>query len=95
MLLEEAIIKYEQILAEYNTKTANIEQFLELVRKYDDFSTLTTPMINEFVEKIIVHKADRSSGKRTQEVEIYLKFIGKVALPQMVANVNNINKDKK
>ena len=46
-----------------------------------DFSELTTPMLNEFVEKILVHEADYSSGERVQEVEIYLNFIGKFELP--------------
>ena len=45
------------------------------------FSELTTPMLNEFVEKILVHEADYSSGERVQEVEIYLNFIGKFELP--------------
>ena len=45
------------------------------------FSELTTPMLNEFVEKIFVHEADYSSGERVQEVEIYLNFIGKFELP--------------
>ena len=34
-------------------------------------------MINEFIEKIIIHEADRSSGERNQQVDIYLNFIGK------------------
>ena len=45
------------------------------------FSELTTPMLNEFVEKILVHEADYSSGERVQAVEIYLNFIGKFELP--------------
>lgn len=45
------------------------------------FSELTTPMLNEFVEKILVHEADYSGGERVQEVEIYLNFIGKFELP--------------
>lgn len=55
--------------------------FIELVKRYTDFSELTTPMLNEFVEKILVHEADYSSGERVQEVEIYLNFIGKFELP--------------
>ena len=50
-------------------------------KKYTDFSELTTPMINEFVDKIVIHEADRSTGERTQEVDIYLKFIGKFDVP--------------
>ena len=56
-------------------------QFLELARKYTDFSVLTAPMINEFIDRIIVHAPDKSSGEREQEIEIYLKFIGKFDVP--------------
>ena len=38
-------------------------------------------MIYEFIDKIIVHAPDRSTGERVQEVEIYLKFIGKFDVP--------------
>jgi E3 ubiquitin-protein ligase DOA10 len=38
-------------------------------------------MLNEFIERIEVHAPDKSSGERVQEVDIYLKFIGRFALP--------------
>ena len=38
-------------------------------------------MLNEFVEKILVHEAEYSNGERVQDVEIYLNFIGKFELP--------------
>ena len=54
-----------------------MQGFLDLAKKHTDFTVLTTPMINEFIEKIIVYAPDKSTGERTQEIEIYLKFIGK------------------
>ena len=40
---------------------------------YENFDELTTTMINEFVEKIIVHKRDRKSSQiAKQKIEIYL-----------------------
>ena len=48
---------------------------------YTDFSELTTPMINEFVEKIIVHAPEKIDGDRVQEVDIHLRFIGQFELP--------------
>ena len=39
-------------------------------------------MLNEFVEKIIVHEADKSNGQREQQVDIHLNFIGHFQLPQ-------------
>ena len=39
---------------------------MELVRKYTDFSELTTSMIHEFIDRIVVHEADKSTGERIQ-----------------------------
>ena len=64
-------------LADFETDTSRAKQFLALAKKYSDFSELTTPMINEFIEKIIVHAPEKINGERTMEIEIYLKFIGK------------------
>ena len=61
--------------------TDRAKQFLELAKKYTDFSELTTPMINEFVEKIIVHAPEKIDGDRVQEVDIHLRFIGQFELP--------------
>ena len=71
----------EERLSSFEEDTARVEQFMELARKYTDFSELTTPMINEFIEKIIVHAPEKLDGDRIQEVEIYLKFIGHFELP--------------
>ena len=68
-------------IEKYESDTVRADKFIELVKRYTDFSELTTPMLNEFVEKILVHEADYSSGERVQEVEIYLNFIGKFKLP--------------
>ena len=68
-------------IEKYEIDTVRADKFIELVKRYTDFSELTTPMLNEFVEKILVHEADYSSGERVQEVEIYLNFIGKFELP--------------
>ena len=79
--LEATIAQEQAELDAFEADTARVDQFLELARKYTDFSVLTTPMIYEFVDKILVHAPDRSSGERTQEVDIYLKFIGKFEVP--------------
>ena len=79
--LEAAIAQEQAELDAFNADTDKANQFLELVKRYTDFSVLTNQMILEFVDKIVVHAPDRSSGERTQEVDIYLKFIGKFDVP--------------
>jgi hypothetical protein len=74
-----AAIKAE--LEAFEQDSVNADMFLELVHRYTVFDELTTPMINEFVHKVIVHEADKSSGERVQEVDIYLNFIGNFKIP--------------
>ena len=68
-------------LDSYETDSDRIEKFLALAEKYTDFSELTTPMINEFVDRIEVHAPDKSSGRREQQIDIYLNFIGNFPIP--------------
>ena len=79
--LEQTLASDQASLAQFNEDTDRADKFLALAKKYTDFSELTAPMINEFVEKIVVHAPDRSTGERIQEIEIYLKFIGKFDVP--------------
>ena len=65
----------------YNENTDKSEQFLEVAKKYTDFSVLTAPMLNEFIEKIVVHSPVWNEGERTQEIEFYFNFIGKFDIP--------------
>ena len=79
--LTASVSEMETQMSAFVEDTDRAKQFLELARKYTDFSELTTPMINEFVEKIIVHAPEKIDGDRVQEVEIYLRFIGRFELP--------------
>lgn len=82
-------------IEKYESDTVRADKFIELVKRYTDFSELTTPMLNEFVEKILVHEADYSSGERVQEVEIYLNFIGKFELPVKEPTAEEITEHEK
>ena len=55
----------------------NIEQFLPLIWKYTGITELTPYILNELIERIVVHeKVVGSDGVKTQQVDIYYKFIG-------------------
>lgn len=49
----------------------DLKQFLKNVRKYTDPEELTAEMLNDLVDKIVVHAPDKSSGHRRQKIEIY------------------------
>ncbi|MGN0552238.1 MAG: DUF4368 domain-containing protein [Oscillospiraceae bacterium] len=55
-------------------KIADVTQFLSIVRKYTNITELTPEIMHEFVEKIVVHAPDKSSGHRKQQIDIYYRF---------------------
>ena len=65
-------------IQEEESKCANVERFLSIVRKYKEIPELTPHILHEFVEKIVVHAATdpHSKTNRKQEVDIYYKGIG-------------------
>ena len=81
--LEAEMQELQTGLDRYGADSVRADRFLELVKRYTDFSELTTPMLNEFIEKVVVHEADKSTGDRVQKVDIYLNFIGSFTVPKM------------
>lgn len=80
--LSAEIADMEAELSGYEEGRRSAEKFIALVDKYQNFDELTTYMLNEFVEKIVVHERDRKGSiETTQEVEIYFNFIGKYLPP--------------
>ena len=79
--LEQLLASEQAQLDQFHEDTDRASHFLALAQKYTDFTELTAPMLHEFVEKILVHAPDRSTGERVQEIEIYLNFIGKFEVP--------------
>ena len=80
--LEQESISLREEIERYTADSVRADKFIELVGRYSDFTELSPQMLNEFIEKIIVHEADKSTGERHQEIEIYLNFIGKFQVPQ-------------
>ena len=56
--------------------TFNRAGFLAIVKKYTDLTELTPEILREFIDKIIVHAPDKSSGRRLQEIEIIYNHLG-------------------
>ena len=59
--------------------TDGAEKWLSLVRKYTELTELTAPLLNELIDKIVVHQAvNDENSSRTQEIEIFYRFVGKI-----------------
>ena len=76
------ISELEAEVAGYENSRRSAERFIALIDKYQNFDELTTYMLNEFVEKILVHERDRKGSRQTtQEIEIYFNFVGRYLPP--------------
>ena len=74
--------KLKEELKQFETDTFRADKFIELTKRYTDFTELTPAMLNEFVDKVIVYAPDRSTGERIQRVDIYLNYIGHFDVPE-------------
>lgn len=63
-------------LQQEEKKSVDVKRFLAIVKKYTDLTELTPEILREFIDKIIVHAPDKSSGRRLQEIEIIYNHIG-------------------
>ena len=72
----------EKAVKSYEKHEKDADRFIALIDKYENFDKLTIAMLNEFIEKILVHERDRKGSiQTTQEVEIYFNFVGRFVPP--------------
>ena len=79
--LKEKIVELEGKIKAINEQSASTSHFMELVQKYTRIDTLTHEVAREFIEKIIIHKAEKVDGHRQMKIDIFYNGIGKVDLP--------------
>ena len=82
--LEIEIAELEKAVTGYEQSQKSAEKFIALIDKYENFDTLTNTMLNEFVEKILVHeRARKGTQDTTQEIEIHFNFLGRYIPPSL------------
>ncbi len=76
--------KIEQLSEEINNtekKTTDLTQFISNVKKYTEITELTPEILNELIEKILVHQTEKINGKKVQEIDIYYRGVGIISFP--------------
>lgn len=79
--LETEIEDLQEQIDSFNEDNTKADKFIAVVRRYTDFTELTTPMLNEFIEKVVVHEATGGRTDRKQKIDVYFNFVGQVELP--------------
>ena len=82
--LNRKVTALQKELTEIENHDTNIDRFLQIVRKYTHVEELTPAIVNEFIDRIIVHDPEQARGKnRVQRVEIIYNNIGVVPCLEM------------
>ena len=76
--LKLSIESLSAIVEATEAQTVNVKSFLKIVKRYTEPTELTPQLLHEFVDKIVVHEADKSSGHRIQRIDVHYNFIGEI-----------------
>jgi hypothetical protein len=68
------IATLEKELSANEERVVNIDRFIKTVKQHTKIVELTSALVNEMIEKIVIHAPDKSSGKRVQQIDIYFSF---------------------
>lgn len=71
-----AILDLQELIDSGEQKQNDLQKFLKNIRKYTVPEELTVEILNDLVDKIVLHAPDKSSGHRKQQIEIYYKASG-------------------
>jgi site-specific DNA recombinase len=89
-------LKIEQLSKDIeNTekKDTDVTRFISNVKKYTEIDHLTAEILNELIEKIIIHQQEKIDGKKTQEIDIYYRGVGIISFPVSMNDIEiTINK---
>ena len=93
--LESTMNEMREQIDTWSEDKLKTDKFIELVKRYTDFSELTTPMLNEFIEKLVVHEGDKRGHARRQRVDIHLNFIGTFEVPAEIVTPMEIEEQRR
>ena len=94
-ILEAEIAECQEHLDNWTADRLKTDQFIELTKRYTDFTELTTPMLNEFIEKVIVHEGEGRGNSRRQRLDIYLNFIGTFEVPAEIVTPMELEEQRR
>ena len=78
--IQKVIPNLRKAIEDLKASAANVERFLEIVRKYTDIRGLTPEVLRTFIRKIVIHERSRKHFKNAeQEIDIYFTHIGNLS----------------
>ena len=66
-------------IAALKAKTDAADRFISVIEKFTDIRELNAEILNELIDKIVVHHKEVVNGRTFQQVEIYYRFVGELS----------------
>lgn len=79
--LAQEVAENRQTLQNAEQQVVDLRLVLRTLRKMTDIQELTPTLVNSLIERIEVHKSDKSSGHYQVKVDIYFTAVGMIDIP--------------
>jgi tnpX len=76
--LQTSISDLTEKLTKQQEDSLNISKFMARISKYTELPELTVEIVNELIDKIVIHKPTGTKRNRIIQIDIYYNFIGKL-----------------
>ena len=76
--LNQQIVRLQEVLISQTESKENVDKFMQTIRRYTNLETLTTQLVNELIDKIIVHQPTGRGKNRQVMIELHYRFIGEL-----------------
>lgn len=76
--LQTSISDLTEKLTKQQEDSLNISKFMARISKYTKLPELTVEIVNELIDKIVIHKPTGTKRNRIIQIDIYYNFIGKL-----------------
>ena len=76
--LQTSISDLTEKLAKQQEDSLNISKFMARISKYTELPELTVEIVNELIDKIVIHKPTGTKRNRIIQIDIYYNFIGRL-----------------
>ena len=76
--LNQQIVKLQEVLISQTESKENVDKFMQTIHRYTNLETLTTQLVNELIDKIIVHQPTGRGKNRQVMIELHYRFIGEL-----------------
>ena len=76
--LESHIEELEKAITLRKAATEDVDTFVNLIKEYSLITKLDTATLHRLIDKIEVYSAEIIDGEKSQKIEIYYKFVGRI-----------------